>query len=229
MWAEKYFGCVGAPHNNGRMALRCLVVDDDDFTRVTLQAALQSEGFEVAGSVGSAEDAIRFIRSNVVDVATLDLDLGPGPTGIDVAFGIRRLRPSVGIVLLTSFSDPRLLASSARELPEGATYVVKQSLADIGFLSEAIRGSVVAKPAESPTAAEIPLSDAQIETLRLLAYGLTNDQIAQTRYVSRKSVEQTIRRIADVLGVGKDGGNNLRVALAREYFRLTGATRHIHV
>ena len=211
------------------MALRCLVVDDDDFTRVTLQAALQSEGFEVAGSVGSAEDAIRFIRSNVVDVATLDLDLGPGPTGIDVAFGIRRLRPSVGIVLLTSFSDPRLLASSARELPEGATYVVKQSLTDIGFLSEAIRGSVVAKPAESPTAAEIPLSDAQIETLRLLAYGLTNDQIAQTRYVSRKSVEQTIRRIADVLGVGKDGGNTLRVALAREYFRLTGATRHIHI
>ncbi|HEV8023685.1 MAG TPA: response regulator transcription factor [Candidatus Nanopelagicales bacterium] len=211
------------------MALRCLVVDDDDFTRVTLQAALQSEGFEVAASVSSAEDAIRFIRSNSVDVATLDLDLGPGPTGIDLAFGIRRLRPTVGIVLLTSFSDPRLLASSARELPEGATYVVKQSLTDIGFLSEAIRGAAGPDPAEQATTAEVPLSDAQVETLRLLAYGLSNDQIAQARFVSRKSVEQTIRRIADALGVGKETGNNLRVALAREYFRLTGATRHIHV
>jgi len=211
------------------VSLRCLVVDDDDFTRVTLQAALQSEGFEVTASVGSAEDAIRFIRSNQVDVATLDLDLGPGPTGIDLAFGIRRLRPSVGIVLLTSFSDPRLLASSARELPEGATYVVKQSLTDIGFLSEAIRGAAAPDPADQSTTAEVPLSDAQIETLRLLAYGLSNDQIAQARFVSRKSVEQTIRRIADALGVGKETGNNLRVALAREYFRLTGATRHIHV
>mgnify|MGYP001010222435 CR=1 FL=1 len=211
------------------MSLRCLVVDDDDFTRVTLQAALRSEGFEVAAAVGTAEEAIRFIRSNAVDVATLDLDLGPGPTGIDLAFGIRRLRPSVGIVLLTSFSDPRLLASSARELPTGATYVVKQSLTDIGFLSEAIRGAAVPDPSDIEDTAAVPLSDAQIETLRLLAYGLSNDQIAQARFVSRKSIEQTIRRIADALGVDTETGSNLRVALAREYFRLTGATRHIHV
>lgn len=211
------------------MAFRCLVVDDDDFTRVTLQAALQSEGFEVVAAVATAEEAIAFIRSHQVDVATLDLDLGPGPTGIDVAFGIRRLRPEVGIVILTSFSDPRLLASSTRELPQGATYVVKQSLTHIGFLSEAIRGAVMAEAPGEQQASTVPLSDAQIETLRLLAYGLSNDQIAEARFVSRKSVEQTIRRIADALGVGKETGNNLRVALAREYFRLTGATRHVHV
>lgn len=211
------------------MALRCLVVDDDDFTRVTLQAALQSEGFDVVAAVGTAEEAIAFIRSHQVDVATLDLDLGPGPTGIDVGFGMRRLRPEVGIVILTSFSDPRLLASSTRELPSGATYVVKQSLTHIGFLSEAIRGAVMTEIPSEPKASSVPLSDAQIETLRLLAYGLSNDQIAEARFVSRKSVEQTIRRIVDALGVGKETGNNLRVALAREYFRLTGATRHVHV
>ena len=210
------------------MGLRCLVVDDDDFTRITLQAALRSEGFDVVAAVGSPEHAMRFVRSHHVDVATLDLDLGPGPTGIDVAFGIRRLRPTVGIVILTSFSDPRLLASSTRELPPGATYVVKQSLTDIGFLSEAIRGAAVSENAETTATSRVPLSDAQIETLRLLAYGLSNDQIAQARFVSRKSVEQTIRRMADALGVGKETGNNLRVALAREYFRLTGATRHVH-
>lgn len=211
------------------MPVRCLIVEDDDFTRVTLQAALRAEQFEVVGAVGSAEDAMRFVQSNDVDVATLDLDLGPGPTGTDVAFGIRRLRPTVGIVILTSFSDPRLLASSTRELPAGATYVVKQSLTDIGFLSEAIRGAATPAGPREPVVSTVPLSDAQIETLRLLAYGLSNDQIAKARFVSRKSVEQTIRRIADALGVGKETGNNLRVALAREYFRLTGATRHVHV
>lgn len=210
------------------MTVRCLVVEDDDFTRLTLQAAIRSEGFEVVAAVGSAEEAMQVARNTTVDVATLDLDLGPGPTGIDVAFGIRRAQPSVGIVILTSFSDPRLLASSTKQPPPGSTYVVKQSLTDIAFLSEAIRGSMLADMSGEPLVTRIPLSDAQIETLRLLAYGLSNDQIAEARFVTRKSVEQTVRRVADALDIGKEEGNNLRVALAREYFRLTGATRHIH-
>lgn len=210
------------------MTVRCLVVEDDDFTRLTLQAAIRSEGFEVVAAAGSAEEAMQIVQRTPVDVATLDLDLGPGPTGIDVAFGIRRVLPSVGIVILTSFSDPRLLASSTKQPPPGSTYVVKQSLTDIAFLSEAIRGSMLADMSGQPLVTRIPLSDAQIETLRLLAYGLSNDQIAEARFVTRKSVEQTVRRVADALDIGKEEGNNLRVALAREYFRLTGATRHIH-
>lgn len=211
------------------MTVRCLVVEDDDFTRLTLKAAIRSEGFEVVAAAGTAEEAMQIAGTTNIDVATLDLDLGPGPTGIDVAFGIRRTQPSVGIVILTSFSDPRLLASSTKQPPPGATYVVKQSLTDIAFLSEAIRGSMLADMSGQPAVDRIPLSDAQIETLRLLAYGLSNDQIAEARFVSRKSVEQTVRRVADALDVDKEGkGNNLRVALAREYFRLTGAARHIH-
>lgn len=219
---------LATTRENGYMALRCLVVDDDDFTRVTLSAALASEGFEVVGSAGSAEDAMRAFVADPVDVAVLDLDLGPGPTGIDVAFGMRRRQPTLGIVILTSFSDPRLLTSSTKELPAGATYVVKQSLTDIGFLTEAIRGSVASDAAARAPRRGVPLSDAQVETLRLLAYGLSNEEIAQARFVTRKSVEQTVRRTADALGVSKENGGNLRVSLAREYFRLTGATRHVH-
>lgn len=231
-WRPNRLLSIDTSQHNAGMGLRCLVVDDDDFTRVTLEAALQSQGFDVVAAVGSAEDAVRIVRSHQVDVATLDLDLGPGPTGIDVAFGLRRLRPTVGIVILTSFSDPRLLASSTQQLPPGATYVVKQSLTDIAFLREAIQGSVMTHEGTQlakSSAANVPLSDPQIETLRLLAYGLSNDQIAEARFVSRKSVEQAIRRIADSLEVSKDSGSNLRVALAREYFRLTGATRHVRV
>lgn len=213
---------------NRGMSLRCLVVDDDDFTRVTLQAALKSEGFEVVAAVGRAEDAMAVARSERIDAATIDLDLGPGPTGIDLAHGIRRLQPTAGIVILTSFSDPRLLASSTSQLPSRTTYVVKQALTQIEILSEAIRGTTTDHEPAQEQPSTVPLSDPQIETLRLLAYGLSNDQIAKARFVSRKSVEQTIRRIAVALGADDQDGNNLRVTLAREYFRLTGATRHVH-
>jgi DNA-binding NarL/FixJ family response regulator len=162
-----------------------------------------------------------------VDAAVLDLDLGPGPTGIDVAFALRRVQPTIGIVILTSFSDPRLLTSSLPQAPETSAYVVKQSLTDIGLLSAAVHGSITQDlPAERTPA--ITLSTAQIESLRLLSYGLSNAEIARVRVVTEKSVEQSISRAAKKLGIRAEGATNQRVALAREYFRLTGTQRHTH-
>lgn len=210
------------------MSLRVLVVEDDDFARVTVAAALKSEGFTVVNAVAGVNDAIDTARANELDVAVLDLDLGTGPTGIDVAYGLRKLQPDIGLVILTSFSDPRLLTSSLRQPPPGSVYVVKQSLTDIGLLSAAVDGcrsntSVDVNPVD------VPLTSSQIETLRLLAYGLSNAEIARVRVVTEKSVEQSISRSAKRLEIHTEGTTNQRVALAREYFRLTGAQRHTHV
>lgn len=211
------------------MTIRCLVVEDDDFTRVTLEAALRSEGFDVAGAVSVASEALMITGTQPVDVALVDLDLGPGPTGIDLAFGLRRVRPQIGIVVLTSFSDPRLLTSSVRQPPAGSTYVVKQSLTNLGILSEAIRGTADGGTAAAVAHIGVALTDAQIETLRLLAYGLSNEEIARARFVTLKGVEQSVRRISESLGLDRKSGSNLRVALAREYFKMTGAARHTYV
>ncbi|MCF8530563.1 MAG: response regulator transcription factor [Candidatus Nanopelagicales bacterium] len=207
--------------------IRVLVLDDDSFTRVTVAGALVSEGFEVAGSVDSVTEAIQVGHSTRLNAAVLDLDLGPGPNGIDVAFGLRKLQPEIGIVILTSFSDPRLLASSVKEPPQGSSFVVKQSLVDIRILSEAVRGSLV-QSNPLVTQEPVPLTNSQIETLRLLSYGLSNAEIARVRVVSEKSVEQSIARSAKRLDIKVHGTMNQRVALAREYFRLTGAVRHRH-
>lgn len=209
------------------MAVRVLVVEDDDFTRVTVAGALKSEGFEVLAAVGEVEAAIDVARAGPLDVAVLDLDLGAGPTGIDLAFGLRKVQPEIGIVVLTSFSDPRLLTSSLRSPPAGSAYVVKQSLVDIRILSAAVEGSRIQGTSE-PRPADLELTDSQIETLRLLAYGLSNSEIARVRVVTEKSVEKTISRMAKRLEIRVEGTMNQRVALAREYFRLTGAQRHTH-
>lgn len=67
-------------------------------------------------------------------------------------------------------------------------------------------------------------SDIQIETLRLVSEGLTNAEIAGVRFISEKSVEQTISRIAKILNLSSDAPRNQRVHLARIFFRLTGST-----
>lgn len=206
--------------------MRVLLVEDDAFTRTTLTSALRHHGLDVIGSASNAEEAMGFVRPDAFECAVLDLDLGVGPTGIDVAHGLRRKLPELGIVMLTSFTDPRLLASSLTDLPLGSAYVVKQSLDQMAILVEAINGAVAMAGTGVPDVAVSGLTNAQVETLRLLACGLSNAEIARVRVVTEKSVEQGIARAAKRLGIETGNSVNQRVGLAREYFRLTGAARH---
>ena len=70
------------------------------------------------------------------------------------------------------------------------------------------------------------LTDTQVEVLRLVANGMTNAQIGRTRYVSEKSVEQVISRVAQELNVQPDRNMNMRVQLVSEYYRWLGAPHH---
>jgi DNA-binding NarL/FixJ family response regulator len=66
------------------------------------------------------------------------------------------------------------------------------------------------------------LSDTQIETLRLVAQGLSNLEIAKQRFVTEKSVELTISRVAKKLGISRDQASNQRVQLVKKVLELTG-------
>lgn len=208
-------------------ALRVMLVEDDDFTRVTLRAALEKFDLQVVAEAADAKNAIAKAVEARAQVGIFDLDLGPGPTGIDVANGVRRMVPDIGIVILTSYEDPRLLSASLAQVPRGAGYIVKQSLVDLDFLVEAVVGSLQGR--DSTQAPRVDLTDAQIETLRLLACGLTNSEIARARVVEVKSVEQTISRTAKRLGIDGDGTLNQRVALARAYYKLVGSRMSLDV
>jgi len=205
-------------HSEGMTSV--LVVEDDSFVRATVATALRFHAFAVVASVGSALEAMEKFREHLPDVALLDLDLGQGPTGADLAVGMRRTKPDVGIVFLTSFEDPRLLDSRLTNMPERCGYVVKQSLKDTEFLAEAIRGC-----GEGGAVPRVNLTESQAETLRLLAAGLSNAEIARLRVVEVSSVEKAIRRTAEALGVDHDETTNQRVALARAYYRMAGLGR----
>lgn len=211
------------------MGIRVLLVEDDDFTRTTLRSALTVHGIDVVASAAGAHDAISAASDAGIDAAILDLDLGPGPTGIDVAHGLRRLDPSIGVVLLTSYADPRLLAGSLTDLPSGTSYVVKQSLQSLDLLIAAVEAAVGRTGEFQADPEATGLTDAQITTLRLLAAGLSNAEIARMRVVTEKSVEQAIARIAKRLNITAAPEVNQRVALARAYFRLTGPARHARI
>jgi DNA-binding NarL/FixJ family response regulator len=208
------------------MSTKAMVLDDDPFTRISVVAALQHFGYQVVVDESTPAQALLRAKSAQPDVAVLDLHLGAGATGLDVAQALRRMNPRIGIVLLTSFEDPRLLSTGLPAIPRGTIYLTKQSMSNISQLKSALTESLVfeATTERNPlNPAFGTLTDVQVETLRLVAKGLSNSEIAARRSVTEKSIEQTIARVAKALRIPPDLKSNQRVHIARVYFRSIGA------
>jgi DNA-binding NarL/FixJ family response regulator len=202
---------------------KVLLIEDEDFTRSLLAAALTSTLIEVhAGH--SARYAVETVSNHDIDVAVLDLDLGGGPSGIDVAHAIRQIKPHIGVIMLTSFSDPRLSGPNERPLPVGSRYITKSGLKEINELITLIlkTRSHPLSPEKVNGLTKTSLTDNQVEVFRLVASGASNHEIAKSMDVSEKAVENTITRINDVLGHEKTSSVNPRVQLVRAYSALSG-------
>ena len=209
-----------------------MVIEDDSFTRSTLSAALRSLDLNVVAESGSSREALVLGRTHLPSAALIDLDLGKGPTGIDLAIALRKIKRDIGIVFLTSYDDPRFLRPNLPPLPVGSQYLVKKSVGQIATVTRAIENAILsAKQTGSGSRAlqsggGVQLSELtsiQIETLRLVSQGLTNSEIAKQRFINVKSVEQTINRVAKILDLPQDITHNQRVHMARVFFRSSGA------
>ena len=208
-----------------------MVVEDDDFTRTTVVSALQIQGIDVIGQSSAVGPAMTLFKELKPDAVVLDLDLGAGPNGIDLAFAIRRKIPNVGIVILTTFEDPRLLHPKIPNPPMGTVYLVKRKVSEIGSLYKSIEKSIAnmknqkstpsGKNEVAPELAKV--TEAQLETMKLIAEGHSNSEIAKIRGVTEKSIEQTISRLVAHLDLPKGASKNQRVQISKMYFRLTGS------
>jgi DNA-binding NarL/FixJ family response regulator len=218
------------------VAISVGVVEDEAFSRMALTTALRAHGVHVLFDTHDVAHAIELTTVRRPQVAIIDIHLGNGPSGVDLALTLRRATPSLGLVFLTSFEEPRLLGSSLPALPPGSVYLAKSTVSTIGVVLRALDAAIARNPAVpgSPAARPAPgrsarrhglaeLTDGQLETLRLVAAGLSNAEIARRRVVREKSVEVMIGRLAKKLGLEPDAARNQRVHLARVYLRMLGA------
>jgi DNA-binding NtrC family response regulator len=78
-------------------------VDDDTEMRALLADVLQNEGYEVAEAKDGAE-AVLALRARHFDVILMDKNM-PGPSGLDLLPGFRRVCPQSPIIMMTAFGD----------------------------------------------------------------------------------------------------------------------------
>ncbi|MEN9736407.1 MAG: hypothetical protein RL129_1118 [Actinomycetota bacterium] len=200
-----------------------ILIDDDLFVRTSLTAGLKNYNVDVIASVDNFVSARSAIESKGAEVAVVDLDLGPGPNGIDICHSLRKYFPEIGLILLTSYTDPKIADPYAKSLPKGCRFLSKSKLAEFETLVNEI---LIArnKPLASISISRSKqiLTETQLEVLRLVAEGLSSQEIAERRQVSVKAVEGIISKIHIALNLEKSKSLNQRVQLAREYFQMSG-------
>jgi DNA-binding NarL/FixJ family response regulator len=205
--------------------MKLLIVDDHSMIRAGLAALLQQPHFDAVVLLAKdARQGLEMVRADAdIDLVLLDVIL-PDIDGITALAAFGKARPDLPVILLAASEDP---AEVRRGLKAGAMgYVPKSSTPDT--LMSAIRlvlsGQLYVPPvmlrpdagsnggngvADKPS---IPLTDRQIEVLRLLDRGLSNKEIGRELGVSERTVKAHMTAIFKSLGVS---GRTEAIAMAR--------------
>lgn len=186
--------------------VRILIVEDDAIIAHDVMLMLQQLGYEVAGVAHTAAQAQHLIAQQAPDLAILDINLGTGPSGIELAGWIRS-RYRFPYLFLTSYSDRETLQQAREAHP--VSYVVKPfedhdllAAIEIGLVNHARRdlpGNL--DLARLNQQLRSPLTEREFEMLLEVLDGKTNQQIAESHFVSLNTVKTHIKHLFDKLEV----------------------------
>jgi len=199
---------------------RILFVEDEHFTRAAVTSSLTGAGFQVHAfaTVAEALDALEECDPHAL---VTDLDLGSGPSGIDLIQRVAQNRPWVGLVILTAHRSVTLAVGLPGDIPPETVMVVKGDMGSMEDLSAAIEQSIsqaVLTPTGGHTESSsdpISISAAQAEILHLMAEGLSNSGIAERRGTTLRAAEAMVQRTLHALGIAPDREFNARVLAVR--------------
>ena len=195
--------------------IRLLLADDHGVLRAGLKTLFSAQpDIEVVAEASDGDDAVRQSRETNPDIVLMDITM-PGLNGLAATQKIKRQNPETKVLILTMHEDESYLHQAFRAGADG--YVPKKA-ADtevIAAIRATFRGEHFIHPSMTSSLVaglrqrEMPdtttwqndgLSEREREVLRLLALGHTNQQIADTLYLSVKTVETYKSRLKEKLG-----------------------------
>lgn len=189
-----------------RMKESCkiIIVDDHALFRHGVSAMLSTvEGIEVVGEAANGAEFVDMLPRTEADVVLLDIDM-PVMNGFDAAAEAMRLNPDAKIITLSMFgeedyyfkmvslgvkgfllknSDIKDVIEAIFTVRDGGTYFSQELLTN---LVDSLRSSATHTEAES----ESELSDREIEILLLISKGLSNQEIADKLFISKRTVDK---------------------------------------
>lgn len=194
------------------VSIRVIIVEDEALFRDLLVSSLSvRDEIVVVAAYQDGTEVLANLSQDRPQVALVDIDLGPGDTGVQVALRMRQILPSIGIVFLSNYDEPGVLTAINRERAGGWAYLLKKSVSHLGHIVRAIEGVhdglVVIDPrlvkALDPGGKGLvdTLTPRQHQVLELMAQGYSNAAIAERLVLQPKSVENLISQIYQGLGI----------------------------
>lgn len=192
-----------------------LIADDHTLFRQGLRRVLELEpSFQVVGEAASADEVVRLAAELQPQVAIVDISMPGG--GLSATGRLRALNADMGIVILTMHEDQEYLMEALRA---GATaYLIKD--VDAAEVAEAVRAARAGRPYLHPKLAGLalmemarggpvkparaegpPLTERELEVLRLVGRGATNREIAAALFISEKTAKNHLTHIFGKIGV----------------------------
>jgi len=207
---------------------RVLLADDHAVVRSGLRAVLDQEpDIEVVAEAADGAEAVEKALKNDVDLAIVDVSM-PRLTGLQVTAELVRRRPDVRVLILSVHDSEQYFFEA---LKAGASGYVLKTAANRDLI-EACRASMRGEPFLYPKAVtalvrdylerarrgeavpEDPLTRRELQVVKLIAEGLTSDEIAADLVISRKTVDHHRSSILDKLGM-RNGAELTRYAIRR--------------
>jgi DNA-binding NarL/FixJ family response regulator len=201
---------------------RILVIDDHAIVRSGIRRLLKDRAGTEILEAASGEAALKIVQASAPDLILLDLNL-PALGGLELLRRLLRAAPGTAILIFSQHSEP---IYAAKALEAGARgFVSKNAMPD--ELLEAVDtilagGTAIEKDIQREMAIRDvmedaylkPLSERDLEILRLLASGDTLSDIAEKLGIAYKTVANTLSRIKEKLGVGQTS-DLVRIAVSR--------------
>jgi two-component system, NarL family, response regulator NreC len=191
-------------------SITIVLADDHAVVRSGLRMLLEAESdIEVVAEAGDVDAARRYTLGYKPTVLVLDLNM-PGGSSLEAIPEIAHASPGTSVVVLTMQEDPAFAREALRAGARG--YVLKHSAG--AELVQAIRaaagggtwlnpdlGARMAATPDGPVGALAELTDRELDVLRLIALGHTNNEIAEQLFLSVRTVETHRAHIQQKLGV----------------------------
>ena len=213
--------------------MRVAVADDAMIVREGVARLLTDAGFDVVGRSATAEGLLETVRDHAPDVAIVDIRMPPTYTdeGLQAALAIRAEHPKVGVVVLSQHAEIGLAMRLLNEGAEGVGYMLKESLADLDELADAVRRVAEGGSALDPSIvsqllgrrrSDNPLdalTEREREVLGLMAEGRSNHGIGERLSISERAVQKHAASIFAKLGLPAGEEDHRRVLAVLAFLR----------
>ena len=206
---------TGRIGQNPPVTIKVFLLDDHEIVRRGVRDLLEADGdITVVGEAGTGAQALERIPLAAPDVCLLDVQL-PDGSGVTVCRDVRSVRPELGCLMLTSFSDDEALFEAVMAGASG--YVLKQVRGSdiVDAVRRVARGESLLDPLLTSRIIERlrrgPEEDERLRDLTgqerrilgLLADGKTNRQIADEMFLAEKTVKNYVSNLLSKMGMSR--------------------------